>query len=132
MQKFPTQCLLYSLHNGLALLHKYTSTTASEEECTNQRDTIMCDTICVVDGQSLPHWTLSFQSTNYYLTRLTCILFLLLEYICFSIKLFVFSVFFFGQHHDSVLFLITVFRVTYSSTFRWYTSGINMEMFLDS
>ena len=41
--------LLYSLHNGLALLHEFTSTRASDG-CTNQRDTITCGTICVVDG----------------------------------------------------------------------------------
>ena len=91
---------MYFLHNGLALLHKYTSTRASDGEFTNQHDTITCDTICIVDGYSLPHWTLSFLSTNYCLTRFTCILFLLLEYICFSIKPFVFPVSFFGQHHN--------------------------------
>ena len=53
--------------------------------------TFLCswyDTTCVVDGKSLPNWTLSFLSTNYCLTRFTCILFLLLVYICFSINLF--------------------------------------------
>ena len=65
------------------------------------RDTITCDTTCVEDRQSLPHWTLSFLLTNYCLTKFTCILFLLLEYICFSINIFVFSVSFFRQNHNS-------------------------------
>ena len=84
---FESLQLLFQQHYyyGLALLHKYMSTRASEV-FTNQRDTITCDTICVVDGLSLPHWTFSFLSTNYCLTRFTCILFLLLEYICFSIN----------------------------------------------
>ena len=43
-------------------------------EFTNQRDTITCDTICVVTGSQYP----IFLSTNYCLTRFTCILFLLL------------------------------------------------------
>ena len=64
--------------------------------------TITCDTTCVVDGWSLPHWTLSFLLTNYCLTRFTCILFLLLEYICFSIKLFVLPMSFFCQHHNRI------------------------------
>ena len=38
-----------------------------------------------------PHWTRNFLSTNYYLTRFTWILFLLLEYICFSINPFLCS-----------------------------------------
>ena len=75
--------LLYSLHNGLTLLHKYMSRRVPEF-------TITCDTICLVNGESLPHWTLSFLSTNYCLTLFACTLFLLLEYICFSINLLVF------------------------------------------
>ena len=39
--------------------------------------------ICVVDGESLPLWNLSFPSTNYRFTRFTCIFFLLLEYMFF-------------------------------------------------
>ena len=89
--------LLYSLHNGLALLHKYTSTRASDRERTNQRDIITCDTICVVDSKL---------SINYCLTRFTCILFLLLKYICFSIKPFVFPVSFFSQHHNKNISIV--------------------------
>ena len=46
--------LLYSLHNRFALLHKYTSTERQTSQ-PNPRDTITCDTTCVVDGYSLPH-----------------------------------------------------------------------------
>ena len=74
--------MLYSLHNGLALFHKYTSTERQGSK-PDPRDTVTCDTTFSVDGPSLPHWTHSFPSTNYCLTRFTCILFLLLEYTCF-------------------------------------------------
>ena len=40
---------LYSLHNGLALLHKYTS-TERQRSWPDPRDTITCDTTSVVDG----------------------------------------------------------------------------------
>ena len=39
--------VVFSIY-GLALRYKYTSMRRSE--FTNQRDTITCDTICVVDG----------------------------------------------------------------------------------
>ena len=48
---------------------------------------------------------LCFLLTNHCLTRFPCILFLLLEYICFSINLFVFPGSFFCQHHNSSLAL---------------------------
>ena len=49
-------------------------------------DTITCNTTCVVNNSRYP----TELSANYCLTQFTCILFLLLEYICFSIYLFVF------------------------------------------
>ena len=79
---------------------------------TNQHDTITCDTICIGDGQLLPHWTLNFLSTNYCLTRFTCIFFLLLEYICFSINFFVFPGSFFYQHHK-----IYIYKYIYKGPF---------------
>ena len=82
-------------------------------ECTNQRDTITCVAICVVDGLSLSQWTLSFLSTNYCLTRFTCILFLLFEYICFSINPFVFPVSFFGRHHNVYIYIYIYIYIYY-------------------
>ena len=41
--------LLYSLHDGLAFLHKYTS-TERQGSWTDPRNISMCDTIRVVDG----------------------------------------------------------------------------------
>ena len=75
-----------------------------------------CDTTCLVDGKSLPDWTLSFVLTNYCLTRFTCILFLLLEYICFSINLFVFPMSFFWSA---------------SQKLHWSIDGETQEMEID-
>ena len=91
--------VLYSLHNELILLHKYMSTEPWPEFTRvepDPRDTITWDTICFVDNSRY----LTGLSNNYSLTQFTCILFLLLEYIHFSINLFVFPMSFFCQHHN--------------------------------
>ena len=76
--------VLYSLHNELTLFHKYTSTERQREITRvdpNPRDTITWDTTSVVGNSRYPNGL----SANYSLIQFTCILFLLLEYICFSI-----------------------------------------------
>ena len=91
--------LLFSLNNGLTLLHKYTSTELWPEFTRvdpNPRGTTTWDSTSVVDNSHYP----TGLSANYCLIKFTCILFLLLN-ICFSIYLFVFTVFFFCQHHNT-------------------------------
>ena len=73
-----------------------------QTDFTNQRDTITCDTICGVDRYSLPHWTLSFLSTNYCLTRFTCIFFFYVNIYVFLSAFFVVPVSFFWQHHNTL------------------------------
>ena len=55
--------MLYSLYNGLTLLHKYTSTEYQQAD-PNPCDTVTCDTACIVDRLSLPDWTLNFLLTT--------------------------------------------------------------------
>ena len=89
----------------------------------------MCDTICIVDRESRPHWTLSFLSTNYCLTRFTCILFLLLEYICFSINLFcVLHVFLLSASQQCINpTLLPWAGCDTRSIFNWSLAGLNSE-----
>ena len=73
---------LYSPHIGLALLRKYTSMEHWREFTRvnpDPLDTIMCNATCIVDNSRYP----TELSANYCLTRFTCILFLLLEYMFF-------------------------------------------------
>ena len=75
--------LLYSLHIGLTLLHKYMSTECWPEFTRvdpDPCDTITCNTTCVVDNSRYP----TGLSANYCLTPFTCILFQLLEYVFLS------------------------------------------------
>ena len=92
--------MLYSLHDRIILLHKYMSTEHWLEftRVIQTHVTIRCDTICVVDNSRYP----TGLSAHYCLIQFTCILFLLLEYICFSIYLFVFPVSFFCLHHNNI------------------------------
>ena len=48
-QNIISRKLLYSRNNGLALLHKYTSTERQNSE-PDPRDTATCDTTSIVDG----------------------------------------------------------------------------------
>ena len=94
--------VLYSVHNRLTLLHKYTSTKRWPEFTrvdSTSRDKMTCNTTCVEDNSRYP----TGLSANYSLTQFTCILFLFLEYICFSVYLFVFPMSFFYQHHNTVI-----------------------------
>ena len=78
------------LQNGLNLLHKCTPTKASDG--VNQITLIPSRVFLSAKWTDCRYqpWTFSFLLTNYCLTRFTCILFLLLGYICFPINLFAF------------------------------------------
>ena len=108
-----TILMLYSQHNGLILLHKYTSTEHWPEfprVNPDSRDTITCNTTCIVDNSRY----LTGLSANYCRTQFTCIWFLLLEYICFSIYLFEFPMSFFCQHHNTLLAILL------GRSFKWH------------
>ena len=77
------------------------------------------------------HWTLSFLSTNNCLTRSTCI-FLCYLNICFSIKPFVFPVFFFGQHHNNKFHVTYCYYLIFSFIFSFLrpSSGLYLKKLL--
>ena len=73
---WPIDCI-YSLHNELDLLHKYTSTRASDRV----QQSVWHNHVWYYLHSYYP---LGFLPTNYCLTRVTCIVFLLLEYMFFN------------------------------------------------
>ena len=99
--------MLYSQHNGLTLLHKYTSTKASDRVHQSvwhnhmwyhlHRGQIVTTTL---DSQ-LSTNKLLFNQVHLYLVFVTWIY-------CFYIKPLVFPMSFFGQHHNNIFIYIYI------------------------